>query len=150
MPGNIERLRRPRRQSSRRRQASPWRVVLVQVRPGRRPAPRPVADTGPEEGSRSPLLGAVQQYNARKTALAEEADFLKRVTLRPKMSHRGALIVVADTREKGWLSAVKGVEVLPVAVVSDRNLAHNRPSGLKCRNPEISARAEMMATTGAS
>src|SRR5215510_1970784 len=67
-----------------------------------------------------------------------------------KMSHRGALLVVADTWEKGWLSAVKGVEVLPVAVVSGRHLAHNRPTGLHCHNPEISARAEMTAHTGAS
>src|SRR5215475_8547781 len=66
------------------------------------------------------------------------------------MSHRGALLVVADTWEKGWLSAFKGVEVLPVAVVSGRHLAHNRPTGLHCHNPEISARAEMTAHTGAS
>ena len=37
----------------------------------------------PEGGPKGPLVWAVQQYNARKTALAEEADFLKRVTLRP-------------------------------------------------------------------
>jgi hypothetical protein len=76
----------------------------VQGRPGRRPAPRLVADTGPEEGSRGPLLGAVQQYNARKTALAEEADCLKRVTLRPKVSHRLPLIRVADAEKKAGLS----------------------------------------------
>jgi hypothetical protein len=37
-----------------------------------------------------------------------------------------------------------------VAVVSGRHLSHNRPTGLHCHNPEISARAEMTAHTGAS
>ena len=97
----------------------------MQGRPGRRPAPRLVADTGPEEGSRGPLLGAVQQYNARKTALAEEADCLKRVTLRPKVSHRLLLIIrVADAEKKEGLS--NGVWTLRMVVLSDINLSHKK------------------------
>ena len=37
-----------------------------------------------------------------------------------------------------------------MVVLSGINIAHNNPTGLKCHNPEISARAEMMATTEAS
>ena len=39
----------------------PWRAVLVQVRPRRRPAPRQGANKGLEEDSRGPLVRAVQQ-----------------------------------------------------------------------------------------
>jgi hypothetical protein len=39
------------------------------------------------------------------------------------------LIIVADAREQGRLAGVNGMEVLHVAVVSGRNLAHNSPYG---------------------